>query len=79
MKQINRYLQALVNPKLAPTAIKVALVVGTVLFAINHGTAVLKGNMTRNRWLSGMLTYLVPYCVNIHGQQYPALKGRGLR
>ncbi len=56
------------NPEFRPTAMKVALVVGTVLFTINHGHAVLQGKMTRDRWLAAALTYLVPYCVNLHGQ-----------
>ncbi len=30
--------------------------------------ALAKGEMTRTRWLSGLITYLVPYSVNIHGQ-----------
>ncbi|WP_446410817.1 nitrate/nitrite transporter NrtS [Coleofasciculus sp.] len=48
--------------------IKVAAVVGSILFMINHGSAVVQGKMTRDRWISGLLTYLVPYGVNIHGQ-----------
>lgn len=51
-----------------PMALKVAAIVGTVLFIINHGAALTQGKMTRSRWLSGLLTYLVPYAVNIHGQ-----------
>ncbi|MGV2827979.1 nitrate/nitrite transporter NrtS [Myxosarcina sp. GI1(2024)] len=27
-----------------------------------------QNKMTRQRWLSGFITYLVPYGVNIHGQ-----------
>ncbi|RMF25880.1 MAG: hypothetical protein D6756_04840 [Cyanobacteria bacterium J083] len=61
-------LQSLINPQFAPTALKVALVVGSILFAINHGDALLQGKMTRSRWLSAALTYLVPYIVSIHGQ-----------
>ena len=68
MKSINLYLKALVDRRLAPTAFKVALVVGSILFVINHGTAMVEGTMTRDRWLSGLLTYLVPYGVNIYGQ-----------
>jgi len=30
--------------------------------------AVLRGEMTRERWLMGLFTYLVPYTVSIHGQ-----------
>ena len=38
---------AWVNPTLRPTALKVAVVVGSVLFTINHGAAVARGEMTR--------------------------------
>lgn len=62
------FVQALFDPKLAPTALRVSLVVGSVLFAINHGVALAKREMTRNRWLSGLTTYLVAYSVSIHGQ-----------
>lgn len=51
-----------------PTALRVAAVVGSILFVINHGTALLQGEMNRDRWLSAGLTYLVPYIVSIHGQ-----------
>ncbi|MBD2309594.1 nitrate/nitrite transporter NrtS [Chroococcidiopsis sp. FACHB-1243] len=53
---------------LRPNDLKVALVVGSLLFAINHGGAVLRGEMTRERWLMGLFTYLVSYTVSIHGQ-----------
>ena len=65
---MNGFIKALVDPKFASSAVKVALVVGSVLFTINHGTALAKGEMTKNRWLSGLITYLIPYSVNIHGQ-----------
>jgi len=68
MKPVIEFSKALVDPKLAPSALRVALVVGTLLFAINHGSALVKGKMTRGRWASVALTYLVPYAVNIHGQ-----------
>ncbi|HIK10024.1 MAG TPA: nitrate/nitrite transporter NrtS [Oscillatoriaceae cyanobacterium M33_DOE_052] len=58
----------LFNPRLAPTALKVALFVGTVLFMINHGTALLKGQMNKDRWMAAALSYCVPYLVNLHGQ-----------
>ena len=49
-------------------AMKVAMVVGSLLFIINHGQAVMNGKMTRDRWLSGLMTYCVPYMVSLHGQ-----------
>lgn len=68
MEVLRQFTQALFNKKLMPTAVKVALVVGTVLFTINHGSALFRGKMTRQRWISGLLTYIVPYAVNVHGQ-----------
>lgn len=62
------YLTALGNPRLMGTAIRVALIVGSILLAINHGSALVNGKMTRDRWLSALLTYCVPYAVSIHGQ-----------
>ncbi|MEH2252324.1 nitrate/nitrite transporter NrtS [Nostoc sp.] len=51
-----------------PTAFKVALFIGSLLFTINHGWAVLTGQMTSERWISVSLTYIVPYMVSIDGQ-----------
>ena len=62
------FAKALIDRNYAPTACRVALIVGSVLFAINHGAALVKGEMNRNKWLSGLITYAIPYSVNIHGQ-----------
>jgi len=50
------------------SALRVALFVGTILFSINHGRALLNGEMNGGRWLSALLTYMVPFMVSIHGQ-----------
>ncbi len=65
---VTAYLSCLIDPNLAPTALRVALIVGTILFTINHGTALIRQEMTRERWIAASLTYLIPYLVNIHGQ-----------
>lgn len=41
-----------------------ALMVGHVIAAINHGDAILSGAMTRTDWLKVGLTFLVPYTVS---------------
>ena len=46
MKALFEFTQALFDRKLMPTAAKVALVVGTVLFIINHGSALFEDKMT---------------------------------
>ena len=45
-----------------------ALIVGTLLFSINHGSALAQGKMTPSRWLAGLITYAVPYSVSAHGR-----------
>jgi len=72
------YFASLIDPKFAPTALKVAVVVGSILFIINHGHALLNGNMGRDRWMSAGLTYLVPYFVNIHGQYISVYRHKSL-
>jgi hypothetical protein len=67
-KLLKGFWDSLFNPRFVPTALKVALIVGTVLLLINHGKALLQGQMNRDRWVSAALTYCVPYMVNIHGQ-----------
>ena len=65
---VQGYFSCLVRPDMMPTAFKVALVVGSVLFGINHGAALIQGQMNHDRWIAAALTYVVPYMVNIHGQ-----------
>lgn len=68
MNFVKGYLAALGDRKFAQTGLKVAAIVGSILFVINHGSALLSQQMTKERWFSALLTYLVPYAVNIHGQ-----------
>ena len=49
-------------------ALKVSLIVGSILFAINHGRAVYEDAMNTGRWISVVLSYVVPYCVFIIGK-----------
>lgn len=75
-QSVQLYFRSLGDRRFAPTAIKVAVVVGSILFTINHGWAVLHNEMTLSRWISGGLTYIVPYLVNIHGQHISRLRTR---
>jgi len=52
------------------SAIKVALVVGSILVAINHGDAIINAELSFERYLKIILNYLVPYCVS----SYSAVK-----
>lgn len=68
MKPLKQFYLCLGDRQMMPTALKVSALVGSILFSINHGSALIKGQMTSDRWLSGGLTYIVPYLVSIHGQ-----------
>lgn len=42
---------------------RTALLVGTVLFAINHLDVVLDGRATAVTWIKAVITYVVPFVV----------------
>lgn len=68
MKALKEYSASLIDRDFIPSGLKTAVLVGSLLFVINHGTAVWRGQMTQERWISVMLTYVMPYLVNVYGQ-----------
>lgn len=56
----------LYRPHLART-FSVAIIVGTLLFAINQLDVVIGGDATVTTWVKVGLTYLVPFCVSNYG------------
>jgi hypothetical protein len=62
-----------------------SLIVGTILMAINHGPAILAGQLTAGRIFQIFLTFLVPYTVStvssvatrreMNSQPTPKLRG----
>lgn len=61
---MERWLSLFVSPPVVRRGIKVALVVGAILIAINHGDAILAGELSSDRYLKMGLTVLVPYLVS---------------
>lgn len=47
--------------------VTIAVVVGSVLFAINQLDVVLRGDATAATWIKGATTYLVPFAVSNYG------------
>lgn len=45
--------------------LKFAVVVGSVLIAINHGDAIMSGELTRTNYVKMGLTVVVPYVVSV--------------
>jgi Ca2+/Na+ antiporter len=49
-------------------AIKLALVVGTILALINHGQVIISGHLTFDQLLPMLITYCVPFSVSMYSQ-----------
>lgn len=52
------------RPRVVRRALRYLVIVGTILITINHGDAILRGDVTTPRVLRMLLTCLVPYCVS---------------
>lgn len=51
-------------PQHLRSTIRITLVIGTVLFAINHLDVVLSGRASLATWVKGAVTYVVPFVVS---------------
>lgn len=61
---IGQWLRVATRRDVVQRALKYAVLVGAILIAINHGRAIVSGEVTAERWLQMLLTTLVPYCVS---------------
>ena len=63
-QQLTNYLRCILYwPHLSRTGLT-ALIVGTLLFAINQLDVVIAGHATTATWIKIAVTYLVPFCVS---------------
>jgi hypothetical protein len=58
------WLSLATQPTVVRRALMYAVIVGAILIAINHGDALISGDIDRVRWLKMGLTVLVPYVVS---------------
>jgi hypothetical protein len=61
---MNEWARLVVKPSVIRRALKFAVVVGAILITINHGYAIVHGQVTGGRVLQMCLTVLVPYAVS---------------
>ena len=61
---MTEWLRTAAEPRIVRRALKYSLVVGAVLIAINHGDAIVRGDVGVARLLRMLLTMAVPYCVS---------------
>lgn len=57
-------LRVIAYPAHLRKTIRIALIVGFILFAINQMDVVLRGQATPTVWIKSGLTFLVPFCVS---------------
>ena len=53
----------ILSPQYLKKTLRIALIIGSILFLINHLDEVLRGQATVAVWIKGAVTYLVPFCV----------------
>jgi hypothetical protein len=63
---MNVWFEIAVQKNILIRAIKVALVVGSILMLINHGDVILSNGLSIKELTKITLTYLVPYCVSTY-------------
>ena len=69
MRHLRAITWSISNANARRTALWVALVIGSILIAINQGIPLLVGEpMTLGRWISTLVTPIVPFFVSCHGQ-----------
>ncbi|HEX9583118.1 MAG TPA: nitrate/nitrite transporter NrtS [Gammaproteobacteria bacterium] len=61
---INRWCRAARRRDVAGRSTRVALIVGTILVAVNYTDRWLDGSLGQIDYVKMLLTYLVPYCVS---------------
>ena len=61
---MSEWLRLARDPKVVRRALRTMVVVGTILIAINHGGALLRGELDTEHVLQICLTLLVPYGVS---------------
>ena len=63
---VNTWLRLATERSVIRRAASLAVVVGSLLVAINHGDALLRGDISMGRVLRIFLTVAVPYCVSTY-------------
>ena len=61
-----RFLELALTSQVMLPALKISLVVGTLLALINHGSTISRMELDTERLLQILLTYFVPYCVSTY-------------
>ncbi len=64
--QINEFIKIALLKEVVFMALKMSLIVGSILALINHGDALIEGTLTLGNVCQIILTFLVPYSVSTY-------------
>ena len=64
--QINKFIKIALLKEVVFMALKMSLIVGSVLALINHSDVIFEGTLTRVNVYQIILTFLVPYSVSTY-------------
>ena len=62
----NVWLKTACSRPIRKRALRVAIIVGSILVAINHGDALIQGDVGNSQMIKMLLTYFVPYAVSTY-------------
>ncbi|MEM9046424.1 MAG: nitrate/nitrite transporter NrtS [Pseudomonadota bacterium] len=68
------FLQLCLSENIVKRSLKVSMIVGTILLAINQGDRIVYGLGVD--WLKAILTYMVPYCVSTYSAVCTAMESK---
>jgi len=60
-------LQVVFHPPFLKRTLRIAVLVGCILFLINHFDEVLAGRVATSTWIKGLATFVVPFSVSNWG------------
>ena len=69
---MNLFLKHASDPVCVKRALKVALIIGTILMVINHYDELINGTLTSTNIFQILVTYLVPFSVATYGSAMQA-------
>lgn len=75
-------LRFICKPRVVRKALLAAVLVGTLLVALNQGDVLLSGHVTRRVLVKSLMTPIIPFCVTMLGaflNSRPAVRAEGLR
>ena len=72
-----KYIKIALRPEVFTTAVKISLVVGTMLALINHSHEIFNFTLSKQNIVQILLTYLVPYGVSTYSSVKLILNDRG--